>query len=67
MAVPEFYSLSEAARRLGASRKLVAFLVREHQIPLRQHGAWKLLDRDGFERLREAHDAYLAKPEPIAV
>ena len=55
------FSLSEAAKRLGASRNTLAVLVRVHQIPtqpLPSNARAKGLTLASFHRLRRAWDEY---------
>lgn len=63
----EVCTLSEAAKELRITRETCAYLIRDRQIPIRRVGKCKLLDRDGFGRLRDAVSGIRAKPEPVAV
>lgn len=56
-------TLSEAHRRTGASRQLIAFLVREHAIPCRPIGSAKVLDETGFGQLLRALECHQSRPE----
>lgn len=50
----------EAAAELGIrDRRLVAFLIREHKIPVEPIGTKHCLDKTGFEMLRRAYQNYL--------
>lgn len=59
-------TLSEAARRLGRSRHLVRFLVRDRQIPCCYAGSAKVIDAAGFRALKAALAEFEAKPEPAS-
>lgn len=57
------YTLSEVQRRTGASRQLIAFLVRDRRIPWREIGPAKVLDEKGLTLIREALADYQSRSE----